>query len=101
MRRLELLLPLNYNDGAAIELEKLLQTTEELDQRFGGTTRDTVGITGTWRYGGILYRDNLVRIRIDTDDPTAVAFLKGYKEVLKERLQQIDIWITAHEIEII
>lgn len=100
-KRFEILLPLNYNDGTAIEPEKIDQTAEELTERFGGTAQDTVRITGTWKYGGARYRDDLLRIRIDTSDPTATAFLKGYKELLKERMQQIDIWITAHEIEVL
>jgi len=92
---------LNYNDGTGIEPEKFDQTAEELSERFGGITQDRVLIVGSWKYGGTRYRDDLMRIRIDTNDPAATAFFKVYKELLKERLQQIDIWIIAHEIEII
>jgi hypothetical protein len=92
---------LNYNDGTEIEAEKFDQTAEELCAHFGGVTQDTVRITGTWKYGGTRYRDNLLRIRVDTSDPTAVAFLRALKDVWKERFRQIDIWITAHEIETI
>jgi hypothetical protein len=54
-----------------------------------------------WQYGGARYRDELLRIRIDTGDPAATLFLTSYKGLLKERFQQIDIWITAHELEVI
>ncbi len=47
------------------------------------------------------YRDDLLRLRIDTNDPAANAFLQAHKEIWKERFQQIDIWITAYEFEII
>ena len=47
------------------------------------------------------YRDDLLRMRVDTDDPTANAFLHTQKQVWKQRFEQIDIWITAYEIEII
>ncbi len=100
-KRYEILLPLNYNDGTEIEPEKFDQTAEELSDQFGGVTQDTVRITGTWKYGGARYRDELLRIRIDSNDPRAVDFLRSYKQRLKERFQQIDIWITAHELEII
>ena len=100
-KRFEILLPLTYNDGTLIEPEKFDQTAEELCNRFGGVTQDTVRITGTWKYGGTRFRDDLIRLRIDTDDPTANAFLQAQKEAWKQRFQQIDIWITAHEIEII
>ena len=92
---------MNYNDGTLIEPEKFDQTREELCERFGGVTQDSVRITGTWKYGGTRYRDNLLRIRIDTTDASANAFLLAHKEIWKERFQQIDIWITASEIEII
>lgn len=99
-KRFEILLPLNYNDGRDVEPEVFDLTANELCDRFGGATLDTIRITGTWKYGGTRYRDNLLRIRIDTNDPDAEAFFKEHKERLKERFQQIDIWITAHEIEI-
>ena len=92
---------MTYNDGTEIEAEKFDQTAEELCEHFGGVTQDTVRVTGTWKYGGTRYRDILLRIRVDTSDPTAIAFLKARKEVWKERFQQLDIWITAHEIETI
>ncbi len=100
-KRFEILLPLNYNDGRLIEPEKFDRTAEELCDRFGGVTQDTVRITGTWKYGGSRYRDELLRMRIDTNDPTANAFLQTRKVIWKERFEQIDIWITAHEIEVI
>jgi hypothetical protein len=40
-------------------------------------------------------------MRIDTNDPSAATFFRAQKEVWKGRFQQIDIWITAYEIEII
>ena len=100
-KRFEILLPLTYNDGTPIEAEKFDQTAEELCERFGGITQDTVRVYGTWKYGGTRYRDELLRIRIDTNDPSATAFLQTQKEIWKECFQQIDIWITASEIEII
>jgi hypothetical protein len=92
---------LTYNDGTLIEAEKFDQTAEELCDRFGGVTQDSVRITGTWKYGGTRYRDELLRMRVDTKDPFAIAFLQAKKEFWKTRFQQIDIWITAYEIEII
>jgi hypothetical protein len=92
---------LNYNDGTLVEPEKFDQTAEDLCDRFGGVAQDTVRITGTWKYGGARYRGDLFRIRIETNDPTVTSFFQEKKEIWKERIQQIDIWITASEIEII
>jgi hypothetical protein len=99
-KRFEFLLPLNYNDGTLIEAEKFDQTADELCERSGGVTQDTVRITGTWRYGGTRYRDDLFRMRIDTNDPSASEFLRTQKETWNVRFQQIDVWITATEIEV-
>ena len=84
-----------------IEAEKFDQTAEELSDRFGGVTEDTVRVTGTWKYGGTRYRDQLLRMRVDSNDPAAAEFFRARKEVWKDRFRQIDIWITAYEIEII
>src|SRR2546426_1981213 len=93
-KRYEILLPLNYNDGTEVEPEKFDQTAEELSDRFGGVTQDTVRITGTWKYGGARYRGELLRIRIDSSDPRTGGYLRTYKQLLKERVQQIDILST-------
>ena len=92
---------MNYNDGSAIEAEKFDQTADELCDRFGGVTQDTVRVTGTCKYRGTRYRDLLYRIRIDTTERSAREFLRANKENWKERFQQIDIWITSHKIDVI
>src|SRR5437899_2553853 len=81
--RFEILLPLNYNDGSEVEAEKFDQTADELCDRFGGVTQDTVRVTGTWKYGGTRYRDMLYRMRVDTTDHSARVFFKANKETWK------------------
>jgi hypothetical protein len=100
-KRFEILLPLTYNDGTEIQAEKFDQTAEELCERFGGISEDTVPVIGTWKYGGTRYRDTLFRIRVDTTDRAALAFFKAHKDIWKERFQQLDIWITVHEIDVV
>ncbi len=99
--RFEILLPLTFNDGTAVDRERIAQTTDELCDHFGGITQDILRATGTWKYGGTRYRDELLRMRIDSDDADAESFLRSYKATLKQRFQQIDIWITAHDIRVI
>ena len=52
----EILLPLFYNDGRPIERQKLLQTDDELVQRFAATSTDTVVVRGPWLYQSTLNR---------------------------------------------
>ncbi len=102
LKRLEILLPLNYNDGRLIEERKFVVTHRELLHKFGATTIDATKASGTWIYGGALYEDLLVRIIIDASEPEdAVAFMRQYKQTLKSRFEQLDIWITAHDVEVI
>ena len=43
-----------------------------------------------------------MRGRVDVEDlPAHWDFFRAYKEVLKQRLEQEDIWITASRIEVI
>jgi hypothetical protein len=102
LKRFEILLPLNYNDGRPIEREKFLLTHRELVRQFGATTADTTRASGTWIYRGTLYEDLLIRVTIDSSDPEeARTFIRQYKEVLKARFEQLDIWITAHDVDLI
>jgi hypothetical protein len=53
-------------------------------------------------YQSTLYEDTLLRVRVDGEDlPAHWEFFRSYKEVLKERFEQEDIWITASRIEVI
>lgn len=102
MIRFEILLPLFYNDGRAVEDQKLVQTDDDLVALFGATSTDTVIVRGHWLYQSTIYEDRLVRIRIDVEDtPLNWQKMRDLKEVLKVRFEQIDIWISAHRIEII
>ncbi len=102
LKRYEILLPLLYNDGSRIEKEKFLITNEELIERFGATTTDSTRIVGRWIYQNQLYEDKLIRITIDVPELTdSNAFFRQYKETLKERFKQIDVWISSYTIEII
>jgi hypothetical protein len=102
MVRFELLLPLYYNDGRPIEKEKFLQTDEELVAQFGATSTDAVTVSGRWMYQSTLYEDRLTRVRVDVEDlPANWEFFRSYKETLKCRFEQEDVWITAHRIEVI
>jgi len=102
LKRFEILLPLNYNDGRLIERGKFLVTHRELVDKFRATTVDVLQASGSWLYGGTLYQDLLIRVTIDCPDSAdAYEFFRPYKEVLKSRFEQKDIWITAHDVDVI
>jgi hypothetical protein len=102
MIRFEILLPLFYNDGQPIEAEKFLASDDELVQVFGATSTDHVTIRGKWKYESTVYSDQLIRVRVDVEDtPENWSAMRSMKEGLKTRFEQLDIWITAHRIDVI
>jgi hypothetical protein len=102
MIRFEILLPLFYNDGRQIEREKFLETDDELVRYFGATSTDTVTVRGRWMYQSTMYQDQLIRVRVDVEDsPEQWETMRQVKETLKTRFDQLDIWITAHRIDVV
>ncbi len=51
--------------------------------------------------GGILYRDNLVKIVIDAaDDEANREWMREYKLRWKEKLEQLDLWLVSYTIDV-
>jgi hypothetical protein len=100
--RYEILLPLQYNDGTPVEPEKFQETRRELVRRFGALTMDAPPASGLWMSGGREYTDELIRFVVDTEaTPDTDEFFRDFKERLKERFRQIEIWITAYPIRML
>src|SRR5437870_106694 len=100
--RYEILLPLKYNDGSPVEPEKLQATRRALVEQFGALTMDAPPIAGLWVSGGREYQDELIRFVVDAKaSPDTDAFFRGFKEQLKERFRQVEIWITAYPIRLL
>jgi hypothetical protein len=55
MNKYEIYLPLKYNNGAAIEREKIKQIRQQLMAVFGAITisSKSAPFEGAWRYGGV------------------------------------------------
>jgi hypothetical protein len=48
------------------------------------------------------YEDELIRLVIDVEDtPEVEQFFREYKDCLKKRFKQFDIWITVYPVRII
>jgi hypothetical protein len=104
MRKYEIYLPLKYNDGESIESAKIVGVWDELADTFGGVTVSSLSAPyqGRWKYGGVEYFDDIIKVEIiATNDRAARRFFKAFKEHLKESLQQVDILITTHGIQVI
>lgn len=101
-RRYEILLPLRFNDQQPVPDEVLGETIMELRQRFGSVSAETQVIRGVWQHEGESFRDELTRVFVDVpDSPENQQFFQEYKELLKARFRQLDIWMTTYPIEVI
>jgi hypothetical protein len=101
-RRFELLLPLRFNDGAPVPDEIIGVTLLELREQFGAVSCESQTIRGVWEHGGEVYRDDLMRVFVDAPDvPESRQFFLSFKERVKSRFRQLDIWMTTYRIEVL
>lgn len=92
-RLFELLLPTKFNNGLPVSNDAFADTLLELEERFGAVSSESQTIAGQWRHEGHVYRDESVRVDVpDTEENRQ--FFTAFKEILKQRFQQIDIWMT-------
>lgn len=102
LRRFEILLPLRFNDGQPVPDDLVGETLLELRQRFGAVSAETQVIRGHWQHQGEVFRDELVRVFVDVPDTgESREFFTAFKEQLKARFRQLDIWMTTYPIEVI
>jgi hypothetical protein len=68
---------------------------------FGAMTVTSLSapLQGKWRYGGVEFVDDIIRIEIITNEE--LGFFKNFKRRLKRKLRQIDILITMQYIHTI
>jgi hypothetical protein len=101
-RRYEILLPRRFNDGRRVPTALLRQTFRELEARFGAVSAERQTILGAWRHG-----EKTLSRRTSADVCSVPAglehdqFFREFKETLKTRFQQLDVWVTSHDIRVL
>ena len=56
---------------------------------------------GHWRHGGVVYRDDLVRLVVDVPDLVKNRQWMGkFKSRWKSRLEQLELWVISYRIEL-
>ncbi len=100
-RRFEVLLPLQFNDGRDVPAEWLADAVLEIVDQFGAASYETQKVEGHWRHGGVVYRDNLVKIVVDVpESPENRQWMKDYKHRWKSRMEQLELWLVSYLIEV-
>ncbi len=101
LRRFEILLPLQFNDGSEVLSDWLAEAVLEIVEHFDAASYETQKVEGHWRHQGILYRDNLVKIVIDSpDEEINREWMREYKKRWKLKLEQLDLWLVSYTIDI-
>jgi hypothetical protein len=102
MRRWEILLPLEFNDGTPVPREMVEEVIVFIRERFGAASFETQTIRGVWQHDGKVYQDSPVRLFADVaDTPENREWFVKLKERLKRDFQQMDVWMISHPIEVL
>ncbi len=101
LRRFEILLPLQFNDGSEIPGEWIAEAVLEIVENFGAASYETQKVEGHWRHQDVIYRDNLVKIIIDApDEEINRQWMREYKARWKAKLKQLELWLVSYTIDI-
>jgi hypothetical protein len=99
-RRFEVLLPLQFNDGSDIPAELLAEAVLEIVDHFGAASYEMQKVEGHCRHGGVIVRDNLVKIVIDPDSQGNRRWMKQYKDRWRLKLEQVELWMVSYAVEV-
>ena len=100
-RRFEVLLPLQFNDGSDVPAELLAEAVLEIVDYFGAASYETQKVEGQWRHGGVLIRDNLVKLVVDAPDVVSNRrWMKQYKERWRSQLEQVELWMVSYSVDV-
>ena len=92
--RVDIYLPMNYNNKKPIEKSKFVDTFNELVEIFGGCSADENTILGSWKDPNTKYPysdENRIYHVICENTERNREILSKYKGKLKERFQQREI----------
>jgi hypothetical protein len=101
LRRFEVLLPQQYNDGREVPRRLRGRALKEIVEKFGAASFEPTSIEGYWRHEGILYTDSLSKIVIDIEDTDeSHRWMLDYKARWMTELDQLEIWLISYEITV-
>ncbi|MER5174545.1 MAG: hypothetical protein ABJB76_09715 [Candidatus Nitrosocosmicus sp.] len=92
--RVEFLIPQKYNDGSLVEEGKLIQTYDEIVERFTTCSMNNQTITGRWKdpKTSVYYDDILNSIWVICEDTQGNRdFFNNLRTILQERFKQESI----------
>ena len=101
MYLIQILLPLQDNDGAPFNPELYREVREELSARYGGLTAFTRDpAEGHWQDDGKTTRDEIVVFEVMVEE-LATSWWRDYRRKLERVFRQDVIVIRAQEIQLL
>jgi hypothetical protein len=101
-RRYEILLPLTHNDFRPVSPDLFDQVRKELLTQFGGMHYQPNFVRGAWAHEGSQFEDELIRYVVDVEDtPENRQFFADYKIALRDRFEQIEVYIASYLVDIL
>ena len=101
-RLVQILLPVNRQDGSAVSAEEFARVRIELTERFGGVTAYSRSpATGLWKSAeDEVERDQVIMVEVVVDefDPR---WWEHYRQALERRFDQQEIHARALALELI
>ena len=99
MKEYDLYVPLTLNTGEPVSDELVTHVKKQLLDQFGGLTDFRHRNEGTWRMGNIVYRDEILILRVLAEDPHHAREMLGkVKEYLQHALHQRDILVIERDV---
>ena len=98
--RFEVMIPLADNDGNRFPMEEIIQVRNNLTDEFGGCRSQPLApFEGTWVDENKVYLDELMLFIVDAPrTDTSIEWFLKYKEHLKQKFTQIEIYLAISEI---
>jgi hypothetical protein len=91
----ELMLPLDRGDGAAVPHSEVEAIITDLAEHFGGATAFTRSpAEGLWRDGGNVLKDRIIVVEVMVDNIDE-AWWAEYRARMEKQLQQEEVLIRA------
>jgi len=95
----DLYFPFVNKTGARAADQVFNDTKQKLTEFFGGLTDFQHRTEGRWTFGGVTYFDDVVLLRMLSDEPTrAREFLRTIQRELESTLDQQEILVIEREV---
>jgi len=84
-----------------VPAELLAEAVLQIVEYFGAASYETQKVEGHWRHGGVLVRDNLVKLVVDAPDMVSNRlWMRQYKEHWRLGLDQVELWMISYAVEV-